>query len=377
MKKTFSIIWAMAAAAAFGFTDDGKNLAPANWLTLPADANAAMKAFPAKDWNFNFRAYGATSDLLWTDPATQRGALAGASGDKRTAAIGFACDDDAFTILVLCTEPGLKTWLADGKKYPSPAIEMIIMPGDADTEKITEHYQVVYEGAGKFSEYAFTVPDRTHRRRAPYTKACEGEVGDGAILVRITCDWAGWFDTLPLWPEKRDNFWRVGCIPYATGGTWGGVVQQQNQAGYLRWPAFTRDQKLAIMKKTLLKGWAYYKGVTESFSLGYGKLQTDKGETVGNLGYAAPDPGLYHTEKVAKEPRTYPNYSEDPAFRPTLRAIYAERNALGAQIAKMDELDDAAMRAFYEKASQMLFNVTYDIQEAYLKYQKGILLEGK
>ena len=375
MKKTICWMGVMAGMAAFGFTDGGKNLAPMNWMTLPRDGAAAMKAIPEKDWNFGFRKYGATSDMLWTDPKSQRDQLAGAETDKRTAALAATCDENGFTILVACTEPDLKDYLAKGRKFPSPMIEFFFAAGDADTESLREHCMCVYEGGGKFTEYAFSAPVRGSHRVTPFLKAEEDRVG-GSLLVRMTYDWACVFDMLPLWPEKRDNFWRIGCIPYMTGGTWGGVVHQPNQAGYVRWPDFTPEQRLAVMRTTLLKGWAKFKAQLETFELGYGKIPSDKA-AYGQAGYPVPDPGRYHAEKVAKEPRTYVVFAEDPDFRPIYEKLLKEREALGPQIGEMDRMDEAARRTFYEKASEMLFNFRADAEQAYKDYQKKLLMEGR
>ena len=387
MKRLHTIRLLLALAlpvAAWGFTDAGKNLAPVIWTTLPADAAGAIRAIPAEAWNFGFRHYGATSDQLWTDPALQRGAVEGAGGG-RTTALAATCDADGFTFLILCSEPSLTNWLERSQSFPSPVIEFYFAPGDADKPAIVEHFMGVYDGPGHFTEYSGTVPGPRCRRMLPYL-TCGEQVHGNAILVRLHYDWAGVFDRLPVFTGRDgdfrtfrcDNFWRVSAIRWADGGlTWGGAVHQVNQAGYIRWPEFTAERKSAILKGVLLKGWATYRKEADSFAVAMGKPPADKEDAVGKAGFPMPDPAIYHAEKVAAEPRTYVNYSEDPLFRPTLHRLLAERDALAPQIAAFDSMAPAEQETFYHKASEMLFNFHYALERAYGEYQTTLLVEGK
>lgn len=356
------------------FTDAGKNVAEAAWMKLPEEPAAIVRAVPHDAWNFGFRKYGATSDMLWTDPKAQRDALAGAAGDQRVNAVAFACDENAFTILVSCTEPKLGDYLAKGQKYPSPMIEFLLAPGDADTSGIGLYYTFVYEGAGRYSEYSFVVPEKRFRRLKPLLTITEGETGGNAILVKAVIPWYALYNRLPLWPEKRENFWRVGVIPYASGATWGGVVHQANQAGLVRLPEFTAERRAAIMKKILLRAWEDYKTLTVRYDLGYGKLPADK-EAYGLVGYAVPDPAKYQSERVAKHPRTYVNYAEDPAFRPVQEKLLKERDAIGPALASFDALDADAQKAFYLENAPKLIEYKADLEAAYGAYVHNRLMK--
>ncbi len=71
------------------------------------------------------------------------------------------------------------------------------------------------------------------------------------------------------------------------------------------------------------------------------------------------------------------NFNEEPGFRPVLEKLVAERNALSPTIGRFAELSDDEQLAFYRKASQMLFNFEYDVQEAYAKYQQDQVFSMK
>ena len=69
--------------------------------------------------------------------------------------------------------------------------------------------------------------------------------------------------------------------------------------------------------------------------------------------------------------------NEDTGFRPILKRLAAERDALAPQIARLEEMSAAELEAFYLKAADRLFNYKYDVQRAYGEYQKNLLMEGK
>ncbi len=353
------------AAAAHGQAQDEKNVIDAKWRHLPQDPGELLVSDPGA-WDFNFRPYGSSANLLWTDPIVQRAAASGEEvGDKRPTAINVTCNEEGFTVLVLCVEPLLKTYMATTNAYPWQSLEFFFLPGDADTWKIEHHFMFFY-GNGKLNEYSWLMQDKTFRPMLPHITHAATPYKDNALVVRFTFDWAGLFDRLPF-TDKRDNFWRLSMIRWNGGQTWGGVVHQQNQAGYIRWPDFTPEQKTRIMRRTLEKGWAQFNGA------------------LGNLRYGINGwsmPGIYTNRawiaaENAAAPRSYVNFNEDPDFRATLAGLEAERKALASTLAVFGSLPPEEQWRFYRRAADMLFNFEYDVEAAYARHQANSLFKAK
>lgn len=376
----FSISIALFACAAFAYDDAGKNVTDAVWTSLPADASEAVRAIPATTWDFGFRKYGSAAGLLWTDPITQRDVISGGSSNEegRVTSLAVTCDENGFTVLVLCSEPSLATYLAQGKKRPTANIEFFFLPGDADQEKIEEYWMGIGAEDREIKEFSFMVPRRANRKMFDYTTYRE-QVYGGSILARISVDWTLAFDRLPIFGDRRDNFWRLSVIRWADGGmTWGGNVHQTGQAGYIRWPDFTEERRLAIEKNVLGKCWEKFQKERVAPEMALGYISKNDPEASVGIGYGPmPNPAPYHAAKVAAEPRSHVLYAEDPGFRPTLQAIMERCQAFGPQIAEMDAMEPAARDAFYREASQALFNFRYDVEREYREYQMSLLMEGK
>ena len=356
---------AASAATAFAAIDAGKNVYDVKFQKLPAQVQDLLTTEPDA-WNFNFRPYGSSSDMLWTDPSVQRGAAADASSDKRPTALHVSADENGFTVLVLCVEPSLATTYAATNSYPSPGIEFFFMPGDADKQKIDHHYMMYY-GNFQLNEYAWLVPTRDFRYMRPYSSFQEIPLKN-SIIVRFDFAWEGLFDKLPVFGPDVDNFWRLSVIRWAPGGgqTWGGVVHQQSQAGYIRWH-FTQEQKTAIMESVLKTGWIRFRKAAAA------------PDTLCDKSWAGvnADPGKFFAEGLKEEPRSFVNYNEDPAFRPTLDRLVAERNALAPTIGAFAGLPFAEQVAFYRKAAPMLLNFRYDVEDAYAAYSRDRILTRK
>ena len=355
LKQFFTLALALAAAALFA-QEDGKNVYDVAFRSLPADVTA-LPATEPETWNFNFRPYGDTG-MLWSDPILQRDVASGASsGEKAATAINVTCDADGFTLLVLCAEPALATAYANTNAFPSPKIEFFFTPGDADTPKIEHYYQMYYSNA-KLDEYPWLTPGRDFRPCRPYASFQE-YVMRNAILVRLNFSWEPLFDRLPLFPEKRDNFWRLSVIRWGSPSqTWGGVVHQANQAGYIRWPEFTDAQKTAIMKGVLKKAWVSF--MRQTGEPDYKTARDWRGVN--------PIQTPYREAENKADPRSFVNYNEDAGFRPVLEKLTDERKALAPTIGLFETLPMAEQAAFYKKASGMLFNFRYDVEEAYARY---------
>ena len=345
---------ALTGFAYDGYVDGGKNVVAATFGEEPVN------------WDYGFRKYGATSDMLWTDPSAQRNVKAGGESEDYLTAVAVTCDEDGFAYHVRCSVPELKTYFASTNDYPVPMLEHFDCPGDADN--LTPIYQRMgfFFGANGNKEFPLMVEDRNNRDVTPYLAITQKEK-DGAIVLTFRYDWAAEFDHLPVFCAKKENFWRLSVIRWAAGGlTWGGVVQQPNQAGYIRWPDFTEAQKLAILRRTLAKGWTAFRTLSRDISHG-----------TTTPGYPYVKPGKFYQEELKANPRSTINMNEDTGFRPILKRLAAERDALAPQIARLEEMSAAELEAFYLKAADRLFNYKYDVQRAYGEYQKNLLMEGK
>lgn len=349
-----SICVSAAEKKAYQFVPDAKNCIQAKFRDLPADFEKLLVSEP-EIWNFGFRPYGSSASQLWTDPILQREALTGGETEgKKVVALSVSCSVKGFSILVFRAEPDLKKSLAEGKRLPSGSLECFFAPGDADIDKIEHYYQfMLYATKPKVSCYPWFVDDRNFRSIENHITA-ETKILSNGYITKIDVPWEPLFDRLPF-TDRKDSFWRLSVI--ANGQTWGGVVHQANQAGYIRWPEFTQAQKTAIMKNLLWKAWNAYQN--ESGSIDLAKA---------NIPYRR-EP--YYLEKDSKLPHSYKLYVEDFAFRePWLENAVAERNALGAKIVEFEKLSPAEQITFYKKAADMLFNYRYDVEEAYRKHMK-------
>ena len=343
------------AAAAHGQAQDEKNVIDAKWRHLPQDPGELLVSDPGA-WNFNFRPYGSSANLLWTDPIVQRAAASGEEvGDKRPTAINVTCNEEGFTVLVLCVEPLLKTYMATTNAYPWQSLEFFFLPGDADTWKIEHHFMFFY-GNGKLDEYSWLMQDKTFRPMLPHITHAATPYKDNALVVRFTFDWAGLFDRLPF-TDKRDNFWRLSVIRWASTGaqTWGGVVHAANSAGYIRFPDFTDEQKRDIRLTVLRQAWTRYKNLATGTGVNPAKVP-ERTEP-------------FYAETLGKLPQSFKNVNEDFGFRRAwLENAIRERDALGATLARFGSLKPAEQATFYAEASDKLFNFGYDLEQAYGDY---------
>ncbi len=358
LHSAFCILHSPAAEA------DEKNLLDVRFTSLSNNGEMIFHQ-EADRWNFNFRPYGSSAGLLWADPIVQRNAAAGDAGDKRMTGVDVVCDDEGFSILILCYEPDLATYAAKTNTFPAPSIELYFLPGDFDAPKIEHHYQLYLGSNGLsegLSEYSWLVENAGFRPVKPYTIVHDYTLAEGAILRRYDISWLPLFDRLPF-SDKRDNLWRLSICRWAPGGgqTWGGPVHQPAQAGYIRFPDFTPEQRTAIMENLLRKAWVLFRDragkrdfVCSKDSWGSPQVRTEK----------------FIVEELAEAPRSYVNYNEEPGFRPILEKLQAERYALAPTIGNFSKLPPDEQVAFYEKASKMLFNYEYAVQDAYARYSE-------
>lgn len=345
-------VLAIVASPAFA----SKNIYDVRFGSLPADCESLLKT-DAASWDFGFRPYGAGSSQLWTDPIVARGALDGsvdsAAQGPRPTAIRVSCDTDSFSVLVLCVEPTIASAISSTNSLPSPSVEMYFAPGDTDNHDPEPYFQFYY-GDGVLRHFQWQVQDHTWRDISSSVFVDERRLPNG-FLLRLTFPWERLFDRLPF-SSKADAIWRLSVIRWVDGGrTWGGVVHQESRAGYIRFPDFSTEERVRIMKRLLEKGWMSFR-----------RACNDPQYNVSG-GWAAPiaRSDAFILEENAKMRRTFINYSEDPDFRPELEKLVAERNALADGIAGFESKTPAEQLAFYRKASDMLFNFRYFVEEAY------------
>lgn len=362
-----ALVCAQASTYAQDVAEYGKNIHDVEFRDLPADVTSLPALEPEK-WNFGFRPYG-SADMLWTDPILQRSVTSGeGAGDKAPTALNVTCNTEGFTILVLCVEPSVSTVFANTNNYPAPGLEMFFTPGDFDTPSIQNYYQIIYGhyGSSSFREFPWLVEGRDFRPVLPFLSGKDYTMEKG-FMVRINIPWEPLFDRLPIFTKKRDNFWRLSMIRWASSGgqTWGGTVHKASQAGYIRWPDFTEAQKTAIMKHLLCRAWISFNNDHAS-----NQFKTAKGWSG-----IQPRESKWRAEELAANPRSYVLMTEDPNFRPTLEALVAECKALAPTIGIFETLPFSEQVAFYQKASDMLFNFRYDVEEAYTEYEKNRLFQ--
>ena len=363
--KRISLIVAAAALAGCATApvaeeaETGKNCLDVVWRTPPSDPVEVLKT---TDWNFNFRQYGkSSSEWLVSDPSVQRAAANGEATDVNLTGLAVTCDAEGFTVLVLCTDKSLAGAYAATNAIPSPRLELFVMPGDADRERLMEPHNMTAGTMDDMREYPDIVQDRDHRYMLPYMTCTEELIGDHSFLCRIRYDWEAFRNRLPLFSDRADNFWRLSVIRWTDGGrTWGGPVHQISQAGYIRWPAFTEVQKAAIEAAVLRKGWAKFNAFIRTPEITWGNSYTDPQD------WATP-----WKESERKAGHSFVNENEDPAFRPALLKIVAYGKALGPRLATFAALPPAERDRFYLEAQDRLFNAGYDVKRAYREYQEA------
>lgn len=362
----------LGIGASAGVRENGaKNIYDVRFESLPSDWENLVTRDPSS-WDWNFRAYGATGDLV-SDPAIVRDVSQGkAVKGQHPTAIRVSCDEDGWSYLVFCCEPEAAEALATGGDFPLPRMEMYFMEGDTDNQDPPLYWQLYLSGR-KFEQYDWLVYDRRWRFLKPYLSTQTRRVSNGFVF-RLNVPWAALWDRLPVFSDRRDNFWRLQVIRWADGAgqTWGGGVHEPARAGYIRWPAFTEAQKTEILRRLIEKAWSDFQdesAKTEFTTAASGYQRS------GRAGYVRNEP--YAVEQIKEEgPRTYVLYNENPEFRPTLDAIVASAKELGKGVAGFTAMAPAARDAFYREASERLFNFRYDVEEAWAKLLREKFTNG-
>ena len=349
--------------------NDAKNVCDIRWETFPADCERLVSEETDR-WDFNFRPYGRTSDLV-SDPAIIRGVAEGGEVKASATALRVACDANGWGYLVFCAEPKADEKIAAGEEAPLPNLEMYFLEKDTDNQDPAVYWQF-YTGNGKLEQYDWMSEGRDWRMLKPFVRHEIRRARDGYVF-RLDVPWESMWDRLPIFSDRNDNFWRIQVMRWSGGGlTWGGEVHEPARGGYMRWPAFTDAQKLAIMQTVLDKAWRSFKGWDAEAR--YSVMGSNKPSGWDMTAVVRTEP--YAIDQVKAEgSRTYVNYAEDPAFRPVLEKLHAERVALGAGISGLAKMSPGEREAFYKKATPMLFNYRLDVEAAYAAHLKDKMLE--
>ena len=355
-----SVVGCLAAPCVRAATNEAdlaqgdKNVYQVQFKDWPDRFENLLQAEPDA-WDFRFRPYNASeAAFLVSDPSVRRDAQAGKNVEKqRPTAFCFSCNEKGFTLVVFSCEPDMKEAMEKGASAPGNSLEVFFAPGDADQSKIEHYYQFILDQVkGELIDYPWLVEERGFRRMQGYVSHETRPVPNG-LMSRVFIPWELLFDRLPF-TDKRDNFWRLSVIRWATGGgqTWGGVVHEANRAGYIRWPDFTPEQKQAIYENVLNKAWGKYRAFLAKVDP---TSVPDMKEP-----YARPPAGT----------RSYVNLQEDKVFvKDYLQPLIDERNALGKRIAGFRELPAAEKEQLYSQAGKLM-NFNYDVDEAYARYLK-------
>ncbi len=347
------------------YAQTGKNILNADFRTPPGDFETLPQSEPDK-WHFGFRPYGDGGDVFATDPIIQRDALSGKEISKNVCALRVMCDREGFYLLLYSAGPNLENELAAGNNLPSGYSECYFAPGDEETADVEHYYQFLMAATDhnhyldapdrKVRCFPWLVEDREFRNIAEYISVEYRRTSNG-VVGKFFVPWECLFDRLPL-TDKKDNLWRLNVI--CGGLTWGGKVHQMSRAGYIRWPDFTPEQRAAIRKATLLKGWAMF--------------QRTRSRTELNTRQTTDLPLPAWLKKQMDGPYTFRFYAEDPGFRTYwLDQALKERLALGKQIAEFDSMDEAVQSRFCKTAYDKLYNFRYDLENAYRLYMDSKL----
>ena len=350
--------------------NNAKNVYDVRFGTLPENCESLLETDPGS-WDSNFRPYGRTTDL-WTDPGALRDVGEGRQVDGKPTALRVSCDEDGWSFLVYCGEPGETNAIAAGRPPAHPSLELYVCEGDADNSDIAEYWQL-YLSSTELREFTWAVPSRRWRYIRPYVRYDVREAPN-AYVARLSFPWYAFWDRLPVFSEGRNNFWRLGVMRWAAGGqTWGGIVHEPDRFGYIRWPAFTEEQKGEILARTLRRGWLDFCNLCAT--LNYDTSVTNAGSWA-RASYVRTEP--YARAAIeADGPRTWMLAAEDPELRPILAGLQSECRALGPKIARFRELPYAEKAAFYREAAPKLFNFRYDVEAAIGRHAKSKIMEGR
>lgn len=371
MKKYQTLLFAAAAAAGLAFPvaaieDAGKNVADVEYRTLPTD----FENLPAREtskWNFGFRPYGMeAASVLWSDPSVIRSVSMDDAGEGKDlpTAVYVSCDEFGLNILGYGATRSAAKQLEKGGDLDDVCFECFFLPGDSDTPPVVNYQPFCVSSLYPYDGYrlSWMKEDRNNRSQFDDMTVAVRRSAGGAV-VRIHIPWHVIWDRLPVFAEKRDNFWRLSIIRWGGsrgGETWGGRVHSQTKCGLIRMPSFTPEQEHAILKTTLEFLWSKYR--------------LEKGRS--GVAPAKTLPLDYYRKSIDDLPHTWMNFNEDPVFKEQiLIPLIEERDAIGKKLAGFDAMTPAERRAFYLKNAPLLGNFHYDLEDASARYIKSKLMK--
>ena len=365
------LVAAMAGAAATTGEFGAKNLYEVPVESLPGDLGKLLEGEELAKWNYNFRPYGGGAKDLVTDPGIVRDLVAGEKADGRKVT-GFraAADLDGLTLLVYCGDPSVAGTIAATNAPPEPGLEIYVTPNDADNTD-PEAYWQFYLGNGTFREFEWPARNRHWRPYLPILRQRVQRIPSGYVFS-LYLPWDGVFDNLPFNAGRAEQIWRVGVMRWVEGGvTWGGVVHEPSQSGYIRFH-FTEAEQTEVMARLLERAWANFCRVSATGPHVFARPTDSPWARK-----AFVNDSSYAKSRLAREgERTYVNYGEDPSFVATLTALEDAAKALGPQIAAFRNLKTMdEKRAFYRIASDRLFNYAHDVRAAAAAQAKKGLFE--
>ncbi len=363
----FSFAAVVAAAVPGLYAQDEKNVAQVEFRAVPADYDQLPFRETAK-WNFGFRPYDAESAAyLWSDPNVIRDVSSGSAVDEKHLATGIyvACDQYGMTILGYGALKKQENALNTGRGLENVFFEIFFIPGDADNPQIINYQPFGANSIFPHWRYklSWMKQDRNNRLIFQDVKIDSRYNSNGAVL-RLYVPWILYWDHLPVFCEKQDNFWRLSMIRWGGshgGETWGGRVHSQTKCGYIRMPDFTPEQTSAILKTTLLDLWSQYISVSRGTAVNPG--------TTGNVLNA-------YRKSIDHLPHSWMNVNEDMTFKTEiLIPLIAERDKIGQGIARFDSMSIEEQKAFYKQNAALLANFQYDVDQAYAAYLKKQLMK--
>ena len=356
--KSLAALTAAVIPASALFADfPEKNVAQVEFRSVPADFENLPGREPEK-WNFTFRPYGAEAAAdLWSDPSVIRNATAGDDMDAKHLPTGVyvCCDEYGFNILVYGAS------VKRGIKFDAVRGECFFIPGDNDNHKIINYQPFGFRNDHFQYKLSWMKQDRSNRVIFDEMSFDFHHCANGGVAV-IKVPWYLYWDKLPIFFDKKDNFWRLSMIRW--GGshgaeTWGGVVHSQTKCGYLRMPAFTDAQASLILKTTLLKLWDQFNQEAGSTAISATRFGSSMNA---------------YRRSIAYLPHTWANICEDDQFRPLLNDLYNSRKQIGVEMDKFDTMSLAEQKAFYLKNAPLLANYRYDVESAYATFLKDKML---
>lgn len=365
--KSFAALTAAALVLPSIFGQSEKNVAQVEFRTLPPDYEQ-LPFRESEKWNFGFRPYGAeAASVLWSDPNVIRNAAAGDSLDEKHLVTGLyvACDEYGFNILGYGALKKSDDAIKAGRNLENVFFECFFIPGDADTQKIINYQPFGAYSIFPYWQYKLSWMKNDRNNRVIFNDmVLDARYNQNGAVTRFYVPWLLYWDHLPVFYDKQDNFWRLSMIRWGGsfgGETWGGNVHSQTKCGYIRMPDFTKEQTSLILKTTLNMLWSKYVSVKTDTAI--------NPDTTGSVLNA-------YRKSIDHLPHSWMNMNEDVPFKTTtLKDMIKSRDAIGAGIVNFDKMTLEEQKAFYKKNAPLLANFQYDVEAAYAEYLKQQLMK--